>query len=99
MSRRRLRQAGVFPVMNRTEEESSRLDHELHHEDASMAILAAETALFPDTLLEQAVPESDGACWRVVHTKPRQEKSLARELIQGEVPFYLPLRKRRLFVR
>ena len=32
----------------------------------------------------------------VVYTKPRQEKSLARELLRQTVPFYLPLVKKTL---
>ncbi|HWB11260.1 MAG TPA: transcription termination/antitermination NusG family protein [Pirellulales bacterium] len=28
--------------------------------------------------------------WWVMHTKPRQEKSLARDLLAREIPFYLP---------
>jgi transcriptional antiterminator RfaH len=35
----------------------------------------------------------------VLHTRPRQEKSLARQLHQAHVPFYLPLVARRLLVR
>src|SRR5260370_39513442 len=60
--------------------------------DVVMPILPAETSVFPDDLLtlpDRASP-LDGA-WRVLHTKPRQEKSLARDLIVREVPFYLPL--------
>jgi transcriptional antiterminator RfaH len=57
-----------------------------------MPILPAETAVFPDDLLTLAepVPALDTE-WRVLHTRPRQEKSLARELVQKEIRFYLPL--------
>jgi transcriptional antiterminator RfaH len=30
-------------------------------------------------------------CWWVLHTKPRQEKSIARRLVSDCIPFYLPL--------
>jgi transcriptional antiterminator RfaH len=57
-----------------------------------MPILPAETSVFPDTLLTHADSAlAVEAEWRVLHTKPRQEKSLARELVQKEIPFYLPL--------
>ena len=29
--------------------------------------------------------------WRVVHTKPRQEKALARDLLRSSIPYYLPM--------
>jgi transcriptional antiterminator RfaH len=56
-----------------------------------MPILPAETSVFPDDLL--LVPDLvlADAEWRVLHTRPRQEKSLARDLVQKEIPFYLPL--------
>ena len=79
-----------------------------------MAVLSAETELFPGDLLE-AGPDLAGeqeladACdgadaetgtdyarrWRVVYTRSRQEKSLARHLVAHEVPFYLPLIKQK----
>jgi hypothetical protein len=33
--------------------------------------------------------------WWVFHVRPRQEKSLARDLMKRQVPFYLPLISRR----
>jgi len=62
-----------------------------------MPILGAEVDLFPADLLERA-PSPDRP-WRVVQTKPRQEKALARELLAAEVPFYLPCDRRRIRVR
>jgi transcriptional antiterminator RfaH len=57
----------------------------------SMPILAAETSLFPGNLLDDFVqPEGDRRWW-AIYTKSRQEKSLARQLLEMEVPFYLPL--------
>jgi len=65
-----------------------------------MPILPPEPNLFPETLFEDASPApSDGRLWRVLHTKPRQEKSLARQLRQAELPFYLPLIARRTPIR
>src|ERR1700736_314877 len=57
-----------------------------------MPILSAETSLFPECLFED--PRSGGGAgytWWVFHTKPRQEKSLARHLHEKLIPFYLPL--------
>ena len=59
-------------------------------------ILSAERDLFPDNLFLQS-PTDDGRIWWLAHTKPRQEKALARELLDAELPFFLPcspLRKR-----
>jgi transcriptional antiterminator RfaH len=36
-------------------------------------------------------PDSPDRCWRVLYTKARQEKAVARELLGYEVPFYLPI--------
>ena len=56
-----------------------------------MPVLLPEPNAFPDGLF---VPETDVAVdrrWWVLHTRARQEKSLARHLFQARVPFYLPL--------
>jgi transcription antitermination factor NusG len=65
-----------------------------------MPILAAEPNLFPEHLFDPqtADPESERR-WRVLHTLPRQEKSLARSLYKTGIPFYLPLIQRRLNIR
>ncbi len=56
-----------------------------------MPILAAETSLFPLNLLDDFIsPETDRRWW-AIYTKSRQEKSLARTLVEKEIPFYLPL--------
>ena len=62
-----------------------------------MPILGADVELFPADLLERAA--SAERPWRVVQTKPRQEKALARELLAAAVPFYLPCDRRRVRVR
>jgi transcription antitermination factor NusG len=57
-----------------------------------MPILPAQTSVFPDDLFALPDPaHAVAAEWRVLHTKPRQEKRLACELVQKEIPFYLPL--------
>jgi transcriptional antiterminator RfaH len=56
-----------------------------------MPILAPETSLFPDNLLLNLTQQRPESRWWAVHTKARQEKSLARQLVGLDVPFYLPL--------
>ena len=65
-----------------------------------MPPLPREPNVFPaDLLADEAAPDGGERCWWVLHTKPRQEKSLARQLLQAKVPFYLPLVPRRTLVR
>jgi transcriptional antiterminator RfaH len=65
-----------------------------------MPILPAEPAQFPECLLDQPNPaETPGRRWWTLHTRPRQEKSLARALCDRRIPFYLPLIPRRLQIR
>jgi transcriptional antiterminator RfaH len=65
-----------------------------------MPLLPAEPNLYPESLFAEAAPaEARGRAWWVLHTKPRQEKSLARQMLQARVPFYLPVIKRRCLVR
>jgi transcriptional antiterminator RfaH len=59
--------------------------------DRSMPILDAETALFPDNLLSELAAGNSPRRWWAIYTKARQEKALARHLVQLNVPFYLPL--------
>ena len=56
-----------------------------------MPILAAETSVFPENLFELAEAEPSDRSWQAIYTKARQEKALARQLVQREIPFYLPL--------
>lgn len=58
-----------------------------------MPILAEEVSLFPESLLDESQDEQDGNGhrWWALHTRPRQEKSLARELVRFDTAFYLPL--------
>jgi len=55
-----------------------------------MPILDCETSLHPADLLERAGADS-GRSWWAVYTRPRQEKSLARQLVAHGLSFYLPL--------
>jgi transcription antitermination factor NusG len=58
-----------------------------------MPILDKETSVFPENLLElpEPEPEATDRQWWAIFTKARQEKSLARDLLAREIPFYLPL--------
>jgi transcription antitermination factor NusG len=72
-----------------------------------MPILAAEPDRYPAHLLD--LPPADGLgglanghpgrSWWALHTKPRQEKSLARRLLAEGIAFYLPSVARRCRVR
>jgi transcription antitermination factor NusG len=64
-----------------------------------MAILAQEPDLFPAALFEERAALAPERAWWVLHTKPRQEKSLARRLHEAKMPFYLPLVGRRTRIR
>src|SRR5262249_8783868 len=55
-------------------------------------VLPPEISLFPDNLFaEPAAVKAGSRCWWVLHSKPRQEKSIARALVSDAIPFYLPL--------
>jgi len=64
-----------------------------------MPILATEISSFPPNLLEDFAAQSYDRRWWALHTKPRQEKALARQLLAEETPFYLPLIPRSRSVR
>jgi transcriptional antiterminator RfaH len=63
-----------------------------------MPILAPEPACFPENLFELPADGGDRR-WLVIHTRPRQEKSLARDLLERSIAFYLPLQASRVRVR
>jgi transcriptional antiterminator RfaH len=65
-----------------------------------MPFLPPEPNTFPQDLFteENGEVRTDRQWW-VLHTKPRQEKSLARQLLQARVPFYLPLIEHRSLIR
>ena len=67
-----------------------------------MPVLRAEPNLFPENLFADFCLEQPTGCpaaWWVLHTLPRQEKALARNLFRHEIPFYLPLIARRNLIR
>jgi transcriptional antiterminator RfaH len=62
-------------------------------------ILARDTCLFPETLLDEPPDEPSDRRWWVMYTKPRQEKALARQMLRRQVPFFLPLERKRTLGR
>ena len=54
-----------------------------------MPILRQEVSLYPPDLFDSGAPAEDRRWW-AVYTKARQEKAIARDLLQHSVPFYLP---------
>ncbi len=64
-----------------------------------MPILKEEPSMYPATLLDTPPTDAADRYWLVLHTKARQEKSLARELVKFGIPFYLPLVKKTSIVR
>jgi transcription antitermination factor NusG len=66
-----------------------------------MPILKAEPMVHPANLLDECAAgaaspgrdkdDAEQPRWWVLHTKPRQEKALARELLHGGIPYFLPL--------
>jgi transcription antitermination factor NusG len=59
-----------------------------------MPILKEEPSLYPETLLDTPPADAPIRRWLALYTKPRQEKSLAREMFRQHIPFYLPLVKK-----
>ena len=59
------------------------------------AAIASPTDFFPHDVLTRPASSDDAhsrrCAWWLAHTKPRQEKSLAADLLAREVGFYLPL--------
>jgi transcriptional antiterminator RfaH len=66
-----------------------------------MPILDVETSIYPETLLDDSFPIEPltDRRWWAIYTKPRQEKSLARDLLAYRVPFFLPLVAKRSIYR
>ena len=66
-----------------------------------MPVLSPELDLYPDELLsDEGEPDhASERVWWVLHTKPRQEKSLVRQLHRSGIPYYLPLIPRRWRLR
>jgi len=58
-----------------------------------MPILPAEPDLYPVSLWQDfssAGESTSGRKWWCLHTKPRQEKAVARDLRTSKIPYYLP---------
>jgi len=66
-----------------------------------MPILPRESDRYPENLF--SIPPSAGdeeqPRWQVLHTRPRQEKSLSRQLSSARIGFYLPLATKPSLVR
>jgi transcriptional antiterminator RfaH len=64
-----------------------------------MPILTEEPQIFPEDLFERNQDGFGDRRWWALHTRPRQEKSLARQLLARGIPFYLPQVSKRLRIR
>jgi transcriptional antiterminator RfaH len=65
-----------------------------------MPVLAHEPACFPDDLFQKSPTfDVENRYWSVVHTRPRQEKCIARHLRSFQIPYYLPQLSRRRRLR
>ena len=60
-----------------------------------MPVLPAEPCVFPETLFDDAETADAAGRWWVLQTRPRMEKSVARKLLKGNVPYFLPVHTRR----
>lgn len=62
---------------------------------ATQSPVVSTDAVFTDTAVTDALDydpnDPSGRSWSAMHTRSRQEKSLARELLAYQIPFYLPL--------
>jgi len=57
-----------------------------------MPVLPLEPFVYPDNLLMQPFAPADPSWrWWVLHTRPRAEKTLARNLLKHQIAFFLPL--------
>lgn len=65
-----------------------------------MPILPPEPDMFPENLFPLASNAKESSrCWSVFHTRPRQEKCVARDLEERGLSFYLPLESKLTWVR
>src|SRR4051794_192376 len=55
-----------------------------------MPILPAEPDLHPASLWQEGSNGGPNARWWCLHTKPRQEKAVARALKSQDISYYLP---------
>lgn len=64
-----------------------------------MPILGAEVSQFPEDLLDDGQANAWERRWWAAHTRARQEKALARQLLRWAIPFYLPLVAKDSYIR
>jgi transcriptional antiterminator RfaH len=64
-----------------------------------MPVLPPEPCTFPENLFESVADAMVGRRWWALHTRPQQEKSLARQLHSSGISFFLPVVSRRLKIR
>ena len=64
-----------------------------------MPILPKEENIYPPDLLACDFERPDDARWLALHTKPRQEKALARAARSQQIPYYLPLVRKQNRIR
>ena len=62
-------------------------------------ILRKQTSVYPEDLFDDLGNAASERAWWVLYTKARQEKSLARDLVSQQIPFYLPLVKKTVMLR
>jgi len=60
-----------------------------------MSLLGPEPQAYPDHLFQLSVT---AAPWWVLYVRARQEKKLARRLVEEQVPFYLPQQEKRALI-
>lgn len=56
-----------------------------------MPILSEQPGLYPDDLFDEVYAGGLERHWWVLYTKVRQEKAVARQFLNAQIPFYLPL--------
>jgi transcription antitermination factor NusG len=66
-----------------------------------MPILEREASVFPETLFVDPAfePGNTDRRWWAIFTKARHEKSMARDLLRFEIPFFLPLVPKKNLIR
>ena len=64
-----------------------------------MPILPKEENLYPLDVLQRSSADLEEGRWLALHTRPRQEKSVARAARSRDVPFYLPLVRKQNRIR
>jgi hypothetical protein len=65
-----------------------------------MPILPEEPSTHPEDLFDHDLFVSErGRKWRLAHTRPRQEKVLARFLRSREIPYFMPCSQKRHIIR